>query len=206
MPFILRVREWPGPFQLLVLEPCCLQGFRGDSQAQPPIPKTLGVYWKCLSLPVWMWHYHGRPQTLRLYCCLLQAGGPGWSFAVGRRGRNTTASHGTTAVMFLPKMIFGNSGKVYIACTFRTAELLKSRTRRWSCREWAAMASVTHEDICFCAHEFSHGTKEDLSVIWVVAGWLLEDLEDWLCSVTRLGVSKPALIVLSLAMLWLFVK
>lgn len=170
------------------------------------IPQTLGVGWKYLSMPASMWHYCGCPQTFRLYRCLLQEGGPGWSFAVGSRGRNTTTSHKTTAVTFLQTLFLGNSGKVHIACTFRTAELLKSNTRRLSCREWVAMASVTHEDVCFYAQEFSHGTKEDLSVIWVVAGWLPEDLEDWLRGMNRLGVSKPVLIVLSLATLWLFVK
>lgn len=42
------------------------------------------------------------------------------------------------------------------------------------------MASVTSEGICFYAHEFLYGTKEDISSVWVPTEQLLEDLKTWI--------------------------
>lgn len=117
------------------------------------------------------------PQTLWLYCCVLWEGGHEWLFAVGGRGRSTSTSYETTALIPFQMLFLGNSGLVITGYVFRTAELLNNSTRRES-MERIAMASVTQEGICFYAHEFLQGTKEDLSSVWVTAVQLLEDLED----------------------------
>lgn len=58
-------------------------------------------------------------------------------------------------------LFLGNLGLVH---TVVPTELLSIRIRRGS-METIAMASMTQEVICFYAHEFLHGTKEDLSSV-----------------------------------------
>lgn len=134
MLLVLRDRECPLPFQLpekvkVILNSAVYNLSAGSlSSLIPQNPQVIleVSYPSCMHVD-----YCSCPQTLWLYCCLPWEGGHGWPFAVGGKDRSSSTSYETTALMFLQMFFLGNSGLVHTACcTFRTTELLNSRTRR----------------------------------------------------------------------------